>query len=171
MIDSTGEEVEDFGLSVKTHESQISGLSEQMQNNRDEFYQELNSQASRIDEFENVSKDVVERVDYTMQEVHENTSRISQTKQQLSQKIEADYELVREEVDGVNQRVNAVVQQNQKIKSNQEDIMQELQMQREQNAQKMDMLIEEQRKTFVDKVRDNMKSMKGVMNSVATMLF
>jgi len=142
-----------------------------MQNNRDEFYQELNSQASRIDEFENVSKDVVERVDYTMQEVHENTSRISQTKQQLSQKIEADYELVREEVDGVNQRVNAVVQQNQRIKSNQEDIMQELQMQREQNAQKMDKLIEEQQKTFVDKVRANMKSMKGVMNSVATALF
>lgn len=178
MIGSTGEEVKDLGLSVKSHESQISGLSEQMQNNRDEFYQELNSQASRIDQFENVSKDVVERVDATRQEVKENEGRISKVKQNLSEKIEADYELLREEVDGVDQRVNAVVQQNsqlsrqnQELQNNQEDIMQELQMQREQNLQKMDKLIEEQQKTFVDRFRENMKSMKGVVSSVATAIF
>jgi uncharacterized protein YoxC len=171
MIGSNEDEVEDLGLSVKTHESQISGLSEQMQSNRDEFYQELNSQASRIDEFENVSKDVVERVDYTRREVSEVEGRLERTKQELSQKIEADYELMREEMDDVSQRVIGVAQQNQELQNNQEDIMQELQMQREQNARKMDKLIEEQQKTFVDRVRDNMKSMKGVVSSVATALF
>lgn len=170
-IEGLESEVEDLGLSVKTQGSQIEGLSKQMQNNRDEFYQELNSQSERIDEFENVSKDVVERVDYAMQEVHENTSRISEAKQKLSKKIESDYELMREEVDDVSQRVTGVVQQNQRIKSNQEDIMQELQMQRKQNAQKMDKLIEEQQKTFVDRVKDNMDSMKGVVSSIATSIF
>jgi predicted nucleic acid-binding Zn-ribbon protein len=170
-LDDLEGEVEDLGLSVKTHGSQISGLSEQMQNNRDEFYQELNSQSERIDETRSMAQDVVERVDYTRQEVGEVEERLERTREELSERVESDYELMREEVDGVSQRLNGVVQQNLELQNNQEDIMQELQMQRKQNAKKMDKLIEEQQKTFVDRVRDNMKSVKGVVSSIATSLF
>jgi chromosome segregation ATPase len=170
-LEDVRDRTEDLGVSVKTHGSQISGLSEQVQRNRDEFYQELNSQSERIDETRSMAQDVVERVDYTRQEVGEVEERLERTREELSERVESDYELMREEVDGVSQRLNGVVQQNLELQNNQEDIMQELQMQRKQNAKKMDKLIEEQQKTFVDRVRDNMKSVKGVVSSIATSLF
>jgi predicted nucleic acid-binding Zn-ribbon protein len=170
-VGSLGSEVDDLGLSVKVHEDQLQGLMDQMQNNRDEFYEELNSQRDKVLETRSMAQDVVERVDYTRQEVGEVEDRLERTKENLSESFQQDFELLRGDLDDVSQRVTGVAQQNQELNNNQEDIMKELQMQREQNARKMDRLIEEQQKTFVDRVRDNVKSMKGVVSSVATALF
>lgn len=170
-VSGLSSEVEDLGVSVKSNEDLIDGLSEQVQRNRDEFYSELNDQSERIDESRAMAQDVVERVDYVRQDVSDNEERIEKVRSDMAEQVREDYELIQEHVDAVSGRVNGVVQQNQRIKSNQEDIMQELKMQREQNARKMDQLIEEQQKTFVDRVKDNMESMKGAVSAVVASIF